>query len=66
MDRADTDDVGLVVTATHGRGGVRRMMLESVADKLVRGAETPVLVIRSPATAAWRIPEEQTAVLASF
>ena len=38
--------VGLLAMATHGRGGVRRLVLGSVADKLVRAAEVPVLVCR--------------------
>jgi len=36
----------MVALATHGRGGVRRLVLGSVADKLIRGAEQPVLVVR--------------------
>ena len=36
----------MVALATHGRGGVRRLVLGSVADKLVRGGERPVLVTR--------------------
>lgn len=32
--------------ATHGRGGLQRVLLGSVADKVVRGARTPVLVVR--------------------
>ena len=36
----------LIALATHGRGGVRRMVLGSVADKLVRSADVPVLVVR--------------------
>lgn len=32
--------------ATQGRGGLRRVLLGSVADKVVRGARTPVLVVR--------------------
>ena len=41
--------VGLVAVATHGRGGLRRLALGSVADKLVRAAEMPVLVVRPAA-----------------
>ena len=37
---------GLVALATHGYGGLRRMVLGSVADKLVRAGNLPVLVIR--------------------
>lgn len=37
---------GLVVLATHGRGGLGRLALGSVADTLVRAADVPVLVVR--------------------
>lgn len=37
---------GMVALATHGRSGVRRMVLGSVADKLVRAGELPVLITR--------------------
>lgn len=33
-----------IAIASHGRGGLRRLALGSVADKLVRGADVPVLV----------------------
>ena len=36
----------LVVMTTHGRGGLRRWLLGSVADKLVRAAPAPVLLVR--------------------
>lgn len=39
----------LVVMATHGRGGLKRLWLGSVADELVRRAEVPVLLVRGPA-----------------
>lgn len=35
----------LVVMTSHGRGGVRRWLLGSVADKLVREAAAPVLLV---------------------
>jgi len=44
---ADDPTVDLVAIATHGRSGVSRIMLGSVADKVVRGADLPVLVVRS-------------------
>jgi nucleotide-binding universal stress UspA family protein len=46
LDLARPERVGLIVLATHGRGGLRRVALGSVADKLVRAAAVPVLVIR--------------------
>jgi nucleotide-binding universal stress UspA family protein len=39
---------GVVTLATHGRGGLSRALLGSVADKIVRGATVPVLVCRPP------------------
>lgn len=41
-------EVDLVVMATHGRGGVARLMMGSVADKVVRAAPCPVLTLRAP------------------
>lgn len=39
------EDAAYVVIATHGRGGFRATFIGSVADKVVRGAEVPVLAI---------------------
>ncbi len=39
-------DIDLIVMSTHGRGGVARLMMGSVADKLVRSAPCPVLTLR--------------------
>lgn len=41
---ADEEDVDLIAIATHGRGGILRAVLGSVADKVLRGAGVPVLV----------------------
>jgi nucleotide-binding universal stress UspA family protein len=38
----------LIALATHGRSGATRMLLGSVADKVVRGASVPVLIHRNP------------------
>ena len=42
-----TGDFSLVVMTTHGRGGVERFWLGSVADKVIRAATVPVLLVRS-------------------
>lgn len=44
---ADELGVDLLVVATHGRTGISRMALGSVAEKVVRGAHCSVLVVRS-------------------
>ena len=41
-------DVDMIALSTHGRSGVSRFAVGSVADKLARGAGIPVLVIRRP------------------
>ncbi len=38
--------IDLIALQTHGRGGLPRLLLGSVADKVVRGAGVPVLVQR--------------------
>jgi nucleotide-binding universal stress UspA family protein len=58
LDLARPERVGLVALATHGRGGVRRLVLGSVADKVVRGAEVPVLIIRPASRRAKRVSAE--------
>ena len=41
-------EVDLIVMGTHGRTGLRHALLGSVAEKVVRKAPCPVLVVRSP------------------
>lgn len=43
---ARDEDVDLVAMATHGRGGLTRMVLGSVADKVIRSSHTPLLLRR--------------------
>lgn len=38
--------IDLVVMATHGRGGVARLVMGSVADKIVRSARCPVMTLK--------------------
>jgi nucleotide-binding universal stress UspA family protein len=40
--------VDLIIIATHGRSGVSRLFLGSVADRLLRHAPVPVLMVRAP------------------
>jgi nucleotide-binding universal stress UspA family protein len=43
---------GVIVMGTHGRSGLGRMLLGSVAEKVLRGASCPVLTVRLPSGAA--------------
>jgi nucleotide-binding universal stress UspA family protein len=47
LEEAGAHAVHLIALATHGRGGLARLLLGSVADKVVRGASVPVLLRRS-------------------
>jgi len=49
---AEHEKVGLIIIATHGRTGWRRLSFGSVADKVVRTAHCPVLVFRTEAASA--------------
>lgn len=46
IEYADEHAVDIVVMGTHGRSGVDRLLLGSVAERVVRTATTPVLTIR--------------------
>ncbi len=37
--------IDLIVISTHGYGGVKRLLLGSVTDRVIRSCEVPVLVI---------------------
>jgi len=59
-DRARAKEVALIVMTTHGHGGLRRFWLGSVADRLLRRARVPVMLLR-PGKA--RLPAEFRHVL---
>lgn len=42
---AFTHDMDMIVMASHGRSGLGRWLLGSVAEKVIRSAEVPVLVV---------------------
>ena len=46
LDDASAHCVDLIALATRGRGGLKRFVLGSVADKVLRGADSAVLVYR--------------------
>jgi len=46
LDFAERENADVIVIATHGRSGVGRLILGSVADKVIRAADLPVLVVR--------------------
>ncbi len=49
-DFAEENDFDLILIATHGRSGVNRWVRGSVADKILRSSNIPVLMVRAPGT----------------
>jgi len=47
-DYATKGKIDLIIIATHGRSGISRWMWGSVADRILRSACVPVLMVRAP------------------
>jgi nucleotide-binding universal stress UspA family protein len=45
---ADRENVDLIVMASHGRTGLSRLLMGSVAEAVVRRANCPVLIVKQP------------------
>jgi nucleotide-binding universal stress UspA family protein len=54
LARAREENVDLVVMGTHGRSGFERLVLGSVAEKVLRKAPCPVLTVRAEGAARAR------------
>ena len=50
VDFAETNDIDLILIATHGRSGVSRWVRGSIADRILRASSVPVLMVRAPGT----------------
>jgi universal stress protein A len=50
IKEAKEKDMDLIVMASHGRTGVSHMLMGSVAEKVVRKANCPVLIVRNKNT----------------
>jgi len=46
LEYADEHDIDLIVMGTHGRRGLRHLLLGSVAEEVVRRAPCPVITVR--------------------
>ena len=47
---ATENKIDLVIIATHGRSGVSRWIMGSIADRVLRSAKIPIMMIRAPGT----------------
>ena len=48
VETAESEKVDLVVMGTHGRTGLKRLLMGSVAEAVVRRARCPVLTVKQP------------------
>jgi nucleotide-binding universal stress UspA family protein len=62
LEHARTTSADLIALATHGRGGLRRRLAGSVADEIMRGASTPVLISHPDADSAATAHPRQPAI----
>jgi nucleotide-binding universal stress UspA family protein len=61
VDGARASDASLIVMTTHGRSGLGRLLLGSVAESVLRGTETPILRVRADDATVEMSPEYATA-----
>ena len=47
IDHADANDLDLIAMCTHGRTGLARWALGSVADRVLRAGDKPILLVRA-------------------
>jgi nucleotide-binding universal stress UspA family protein len=47
LDYAEKENISLIIMATHGRTGIKRWALGSVAEKVVRASTKPILLVRA-------------------
>lgn len=46
----ESNNIDLVIMATHGRSGITRLVWGSIAEKVVRSVDVPVLLVKNPAS----------------
>ncbi|MCX5997369.1 MAG: universal stress protein [Chloroflexi bacterium] len=49
IDYIDSNNIDLLIMATHGRSGITRLFWGSVAEKVLRSVNVPVLLVKNPA-----------------
>lgn len=47
IERAEAENGTLIAMATHGRSGINRWMMGSVAEKVLRGTKAPLFLVRA-------------------
>jgi nucleotide-binding universal stress UspA family protein len=49
LEFAERENVDLIIMASHGRTGLSRLLMGSIAEGVMRKAPCPVLIVRQPA-----------------
>jgi len=55
---AEEEGVDMIAMCTHGRSGISRWMVGSVADKVLRGTSLPIMVVRPPSVMQMAFPPQ--------
>jgi len=50
IDYVNTNEIDLILIATHGRSGISRWVRGSIADRVLRSSRVPVLMVRAAGT----------------
>ncbi|HTK91803.1 MAG TPA: universal stress protein [Verrucomicrobiae bacterium] len=61
VEAARRRSADLIVMSTHGRSGLGRLILGSVAESVLRGTATPILLLRAPEAPLAAVPGRGTA-----
>jgi nucleotide-binding universal stress UspA family protein len=57
IDKGAVDQAVIIAMATHGRSGVDRFLIGSVAEKVLRGSANPLLLVRASKEADNVVPD---------
>jgi nucleotide-binding universal stress UspA family protein len=60
VDAAKAQHADLIVMTSHGRSGLERLIMGSVAESVLRGTATPVLLLRGAGAAGARPVDDST------
>ncbi len=64
LELADKEDVEFIIMSTHGRTGLARVLMGSVAEKVVHATERPVILVKPEKIHKTRTDEEKAVLSA--
>jgi len=56
LDYAEDNKVDAIAMSTHGRSGIGRWVFGSIAEKVLRGTNIPILLVRAPGVPGTGLP----------